>query len=64
LTEKGGLQTITGPASGVTISGGGQSHVFEIDQGVQASLSGLTITDGFVSSSDHTTGSAPAARAG
>ncbi len=38
--------TITGPAAGVTISGGGQSGVFGVDNGVTASLSGLTITGG------------------
>ncbi len=38
--------TISGPAAGVTISGGGQNRVFEIDYGVTASLSGLAITGG------------------
>ncbi len=38
--------TISGPAAGVTISGGGQNRVFEIDYGVTASLSGLMITGG------------------
>jgi fibronectin-binding autotransporter adhesin len=49
LTDTHGLQTITGPTAGVTISGGGKSGVFQIgqsNQGVTASLSGLTITDG------------------
>jgi hypothetical protein len=38
--------TITGPAAGVTVSGGGLSRVFQVDAGVTASLSGLTITGG------------------
>ncbi len=50
LSDTGGTQTITGPAAGVTISGGGMSRVFEVDSGVTASLSGLTISGGSVSS--------------
>ncbi len=50
LSDTGGTQTITGPAAGVTISGGGTSRVFEIDSGVTASLSGLTISGGSTSS--------------
>ncbi len=46
LSDTGGTQTITGPAAGVTISAGGHSCVFDVYQGVTASLSGLTITDG------------------
>ena len=46
LSDTGGTQTITGPAAGVTISGGGNSRVFEVDSGVTASLSGLTISGG------------------
>ena len=46
LSDTGGTQTITGPAAGVTISGGGNSRVFQIDNDVTASLSGLTISDG------------------
>ena len=46
LTDTGGTQTITGPAAGVTISGGGKSRVFQVDSGVTASLSGLTISGG------------------
>ena len=42
-------QTITGPAAGVTISGGGNSRVFQVDSGVTAALSGLTITGGSIS---------------
>ena len=34
-------QTITGPAAGVTISGGGISRVFLVDSGVTASISGI-----------------------
>ena len=41
-----GKETITGPAARVTISAGGKSRVFEIDAGVTASLSGLTISGG------------------
>src|SRR5262249_1734914 len=46
LSATGGLQTITGPAAGLTIDAGGQSRVFQVDQGVTASLSGLTLTGG------------------
>ncbi len=46
LTDTGGLQTVTGPAASVTISGGGKVGVFEIGSGVTASLSGMTITGG------------------
>jgi hypothetical protein len=46
LSSTSGLQTITGPSGGVTISGGGNSRVFLVDSSVAASLSGLTITDG------------------
>ncbi len=38
---------IEGPEAGVTISGGGLSRVFQVDTGVTASFSVLTITDGF-----------------
>jgi hypothetical protein len=38
--------TITGSAAGVTISGGGLSRVFQVDQGVRASITGLTISNG------------------
>ena len=40
--------TITGPAGGVTVSGGGNSRVFQVDANVTASISGLTITGGTV----------------
>ncbi len=46
LEDTGGTQTITGPATGVTISGGGNSRVFQVEPGVTASFSGLTISDG------------------
>ena len=46
LSETSGLETITGPAAGLTIDGGGRSGVFQIDSGVTAALSGLTITGG------------------
>ena len=46
LSNEAGPLTIDGPSAGVTISGGGLSRVFQIDQGVAASMSGLTIVDG------------------
>jgi hypothetical protein len=46
LSDTGGLQTITGPAAGLTLDAGGQSRVFQVDGGVNASLSGLTLTGG------------------
>ncbi len=48
LKDTGGTQTITGPAAGVTISGGGNSRVFQVDGGVTASISGLTISGGTI----------------
>src|SRR5262249_30800867 len=39
-------ETILGPAAGLTVSGGGLSRVFQVDAGVTAFLSGLTITGG------------------
>ncbi len=44
LTDTTGTETITGPKAGVTVSGGDQSRVFQVDGGVTASISGLTIT--------------------
>ena len=41
-----GNDTITGPKAGVTISGGGVNRVFQVDAGVTAKLSLLTITHG------------------
>ncbi len=46
LSNLGGLETITGPAAGLTINAGGTSGVFHEDGGVTAALSGLTITGG------------------
>jgi parallel beta-helix repeat protein len=46
LSDTGGTVTISGPAAGVTISGGGMSRVFQVDSGVTAVLSGLTISGG------------------
>ncbi len=48
LSNTSETETITGPAAGVTISGGGNSRVFVIDSGVTASISGLTISGGWV----------------
>ncbi len=48
LSDTGGTQTITGPAAELTISGGRNSRVFQIDDGVTASISGLTISDGAI----------------
>ncbi len=53
LSNTGGAETITGPAAGVTISGGGLSRVFEVDNLVTASLSGLTISGGNASSTQY-----------
>jgi hypothetical protein len=45
--------TIQGPgAKKVTVSGGGQSDVFEVQGGVTATISGLTVADGFYSVPD------------
>ena len=49
LSDTGGLETITGPAAGLTIDAGGKSRVFQVDSGVTAALSGLTITGGSAS---------------
>ncbi len=46
LSNTGGAQTITGPAAGLTISGGGASRVFQVDAGVKATITGLTIAHG------------------
>jgi MBG domain (YGX type) len=48
LSDTGGTQTISGPTAGVTISGGENSRVFEVDAGVMASISGLTISGGAI----------------
>jgi len=49
LSNTTGIETITGPAAGVTVNGGGLSRVFQVDSGVTASLSGLTISGGSTS---------------
>jgi hypothetical protein len=41
-----GTETIKGPTKGVTVSGNNTSRVFEVDPGVNASVSGMTITRG------------------
>jgi len=46
LSNTTGTETITGLAAGVTVSGGGLSQVFQVDGGVTASISGLTISGG------------------
>ena len=46
LTDTSGATTITGPAAGLIVSGGGKSRVFDINPGVTASISGLTVTGG------------------
>jgi hypothetical protein len=46
LRNTGGVQTIAGPAAGLTISGDRQSRVFEIEPDVTATISSLTITGG------------------
>ena len=53
LSDTTGTETITGPAAGVTVSGdgpgnglNGQGRVFQVDKGVTASISGVTITAG------------------
>ena len=46
LSDTTGTETITGPAAGLTVSGGGKSRVFQVDKGVTASISGVTITAG------------------
>jgi hypothetical protein len=49
LTGTARATTITGPAAGVTVSGEGASRVFQVDPGVTASISGLTISGGSTS---------------
>ena len=46
LSDTTGTTTITGPAAGVTVDANGLSRVFEVDAGVTASISGMTITGG------------------
>jgi hypothetical protein len=48
LSDTSGTTTITGPgADRLTISGGGTTRVFFVNPGVTASLSGLTVANGF-----------------
>ncbi len=49
LSDSTGTETITGPTAGVTIDANKASRVFEVDEDVTASISGLTITDGTTS---------------
>ncbi len=46
LSNTTGMETIMGPAAGVTVSGGGLFRVFQVDSGVTATLSGVTISGG------------------
>ena len=46
LSNRTGVATIAGPAGGVTVSGNNASRVFQVDGGVTASISGLTIAGG------------------
>ena len=46
LSNTSGTETIIGPAAGLTISGGDQNRIFQVDSSVTASISGLTITGG------------------
>jgi predicted outer membrane repeat protein len=46
LSDAGEALAITGPAAGVTISGGGSTRVFQVDTGVTATLTNLDITKG------------------
>src|SRR5262249_29838539 len=46
LTDTTGTEAIIGPTAGVTVNGGGGNRVFQVDGGVTASLSGMTITGG------------------
>src|SRR5215472_13268940 len=43
LTDKTGLESIVGPAAGVTVNGGGGNRMLQVDGGVTASFSGMTI---------------------
>ena len=46
LSNTTGTTTITGPKAGVTVDASEASRVFQVDGGVTASFSGLTITGG------------------
>ena len=52
LTNTSVSETITGPAVGVAVSGGGQTGVFHVGSGVTATFSLLTITDGNVTGAE------------
>ena len=49
LSDTSGTEAITGPAAGVTVNADGLSRVFEVDAGVAAAISGLTISGGSAS---------------
>jgi len=46
LSNTSEKETITGPKAGVTVSGGGNSRVLQVDANVTASISGTTISGG------------------
>ncbi len=46
LSDTTGTEAIVSPPAGVTVNGGGNSRVFQVDTGVTASISGMTITGG------------------
>ena len=46
LSNASETEAITGPAAGVTVNAGRASRVFQVDTGVTASISGMTITGG------------------
>jgi hypothetical protein len=46
FTDTVGTETITGPSAGVTVSGGGSSRVFQVNNGASASFARLTISNG------------------
>src|SRR6516225_357694 len=46
LSDTTGTEAIVGPKAGVTVDAGGASRVFQVDGGVTASISGLTISGG------------------
>ncbi len=48
LSDPTGTETITGPSKGVTVSGGGNSRVLQVDGLATASISGMAITGGKV----------------
>src|SRR5262249_16993856 len=52
LSDTTGTESIIGPGNGLTINGGGWSGVWEVDVGVTASISGLTITGGATTDSN------------